>query len=175
MAYSKSGWYLHTLSDALLGVAQTGTPTKIVATQSANLYASLQSNAGTDYTGVLDYHAASPAWANTNEIISSGGGWNVSGGVILNTAAATADVTPTLTITGAGPYALTYTFTSAISVANTTITGAYGMLIYFHDITAAVNKPMLLGLAFGAGYSTVAGVFGVTPSGSGLSALTLTQ
>lgn len=173
-SYSKSGWYLHTLYDGLVGTTETGTPAKIVVTQSANEYISLHSSSGTDYSTELDYHSASPAWVNTNEVVSSGGNWTSSGGVVLNTAAGGSDVTPTLTITGTGPYALTYTWTSALSVTNTTFTGVYGMIIYFHDITASVSKPMLLNICFGSSYNTVSGTFGITPSGSGLSAITLT-
>ena len=173
MAYTHSGWYIHTLLDGLLGVTETGTPTAIKITQDANLYISLHSSSGTDYASELAYGAASPAWVATNEIVSSGGNWTSSGGVVLSTANAGGDVTTTATITGSGPYVLTYSWT-ALSVTNTTFTGVYGMIIYFHDITASVSKPMLLNICFGSSYNTVSGTFGITPSGSGLSAITLT-
>lgn len=176
MAFTKSGWYTQSLFYMMSGTAQTGSPAAILPTgQDATNYISLHSISGTDYTAELATGGATTtiAWVNTNEI--SGTGW-ATGGVQLSVAAAGAtSVTTTFAQGGSGPYYLQYSWTNALSVPSTTLTGIYGAIIYAHGITAPVNKPMLLVLCFGTSYSTVAGTFGITPSGSGLSQLTLTQ
>ena len=65
-------------------------------------------------------------------------------------------------------------WTNPLAVSGTTLTGAGGCIIYAHPLTSP-SIPMVLSLCFGSAYSTVNGVFGITPSGSGLSQLTLTQ
>ena len=98
-----------------------------------------------------------------------------SGGVSLHTAAAAgASVTPTVTLGGSSPYYVQYTWTNPLAVAGTSLTGAGGCIIYAKPLSVP-NIPMVLSLCFGSAYSTVNGVFGITPSGSGLSQLTLTQ
>jgi hypothetical protein len=175
MAYSKSGWYLHTLMDMFTNVTETGTPTHItLAGNSANEKLSLVSNAATDYAAPVAVGNASPAWVSTDEI--TGTGW-VTGGVLLSTAAAVStDVVETCASSGgtASPGLVTYSWTNPLSVASTTLTGIFGFIIYFSNITASVSKPCLLTIYVGTGYNTVAGTFGITPSGSGLSQLTLT-
>lgn len=176
MAYSKSGWYLHTLMDMFTNVTETGTPTKItLAGNSANEKLSLVSSAATDYAAPVAVGSATPAWVNTNEI--TGTGW-ATGGVLLSTAAAgSTDVVETCTSSGGTSSAglITYSWTNPLSVAGTTLTGINGFIIYFSNITASVNKPCLLTIFVGVGYNTVSGTFGITPSGSGLSQFTLTQ
>jgi hypothetical protein len=175
MPFAKSGWYLQSLLYSMNATAMTGTPTAIALTgQDANNKISLHSSAGTDYAAELATGGATAAiaWVNTNEI--TGTGWST-GGVTLSTAASGGTtVTTTFAIGGAGPYYLQYSWTNPLAVANTTLTGVYGSIIYANGITAPVAKPMLLVLCFGASYNTVAGVFGITPSGSGLSQITLT-
>jgi hypothetical protein len=176
MAYSKSGWYLHTLMDMFTNVTETGTPTKVtLAGNSANEKLSLVSNAATDYAAPVAVGNASPAWVSTDEI--TGTGW-ATGGVLLSTAAAGGtDVVETCASSGGTASAglITYSWTNALSVTGTTLTGIYGFIIYFVNISASVSKPCLLTIFVGTGYNTVAGTFGITPSGSGLSQLTLTQ
>jgi len=176
MAYSKSGWYLHTLMDMLTNVTETGTPTKItLAGNSANEKLSLVSSAATDYAAPVAVGNASPAWVNTNEI--TGTGW-ATGGVTLSTAAAgSTDVVETCASSAGTSSAglITYSWTNPLSVASTTLTGIYGFIIYFPSITASISKPCLLTIYVGTGYNTVNGTFGITPSGTGLSQLTLTQ
>jgi hypothetical protein len=174
MAYSKSGWYLHTLMDMFTNVTETGTPTKIVlAGGSANEKLSLVSNAATDYAAPVAVGNASPAWVNTDEI--TGTGW-ATGGVNLSTGG-TSDVIETCVSSGgtASVGLITYSWTNPLSVTGTTLTGIFGFIIYFYNISAAVSKPCLLTIYVGTGYNTVAGTFGITPSGTGLSQLTLTQ
>jgi hypothetical protein len=175
MAYSKSGWFTDTLLAVLTSVSQTGTPSGVISltgsTTDNNTYLSLVSSSATDYSSPVATGSSSPAWANTDEI--TGTGW-ATGGVELGTAASGSSVTTTLTQTGSGPYALTYSWTNPLSVTGTTLTGVYGFITYFKNISAPVSKPELLTIYVGTGYNTVAGTFGITPSGTGLSVLTLT-
>lgn len=176
MTSTKSGWFTATLLAALVNSTQTGTPTHITLSgNDANMYTGLTSSATVDYTAPVNYNAAAPAWVNgTDEIF--GTGW-ATGGVLNSTAAAgSTNLTQTCVQGGSGPYYLQYSWTNALSVPSTTLTGIYGFVIYYHDITAGVsNKPPLLGIYVGTGYNTVSGTLGITPSGSGLSQITLTQ
>lgn len=176
-SWSQSGWYTATLLQSLTGVTQSGNPTLVNLVGSSGsvstyMYLSLLSSAPTAYTTPVAYDDASAAWVNTDEV--TGTNWST-GGVELYTAYAGSDVVPTLTQTGSQPYSLTYSWTNPLSVSSTTIsTAIYGCIIYYHGISAPVSKPCLLALYFGTGYTTVSGTFGITPSGSGLSVLTLT-
>jgi len=150
MPFTKSGWYLQSLLYSMNATAMTGTPAAIALTgQDANNKISLHSSSGTDYATELATGGATAATGSTS-------------------------VTTTFAIGGAGPYYLQYSWTNPLAVASTTLTGVYGCILYANGITAPVAKPMLLLLCFGASYSTVSGVFGITPSGSGLSQITLT-
>jgi hypothetical protein len=172
--WSSSGFYINTMIAALTAAPQSGTPTALNINLSSQQNLSLVNQTATQYTAPVAYGASSPGWTNANEV--TGVGWST-GGVLLSTAAAGGNVTPTSTITGSGPYVLTYSWTSGLSVSTTTLTGIYGCIIYFPNVTVTtglVAKPELLALYFGTGYNTVAGTFGITPSGSGLAALTLT-
>lgn len=176
---TKSGWYTQSLPYALSGTAITGgAATQLLTGQDTQNYLSLIGNGGTDYTAVLNTTAATTniAWAGGSgspnyEIF--GTGW-VTGGVQLSVAAAGGPVTTTIVQTGAGPGLLTYSWTNPLSITGTTLTGMYGFIIYNHSATSPVTKPMILLIYVGTGYNTVAGTFGITPSGSGLSQLTLT-
>jgi hypothetical protein len=176
MAFTKSGWYLQSLLYSMLATAQTGTPAAIALTgQDANNKISLHSSTGTDYTTELATGGTTTAiaWVNTNEV--TGTGWATGGPTLSVAAAGSTSVTTTFAIGGAGPYYLQYSWTNPLAVSGTTLTGVAGCIIYANGITAPVNKPMLLLLCFGGStYSTVSGVFGITPSGSGLSQITLT-
>lgn len=164
-----SGFYLNTLIAGLTAVGQTGTPTAVNIDAYSNQYLSLCLGTTTNYAAPVAYGSATPAWVNTTEC--TGTGW-ASGGVPLTGNGVTG---ASSTITGSGPYVLTYTWAGALSVASTTLSNIYGAIVYFQAISAPVSKPCLLGLYFGStAYNTVAGTFGITPSGSGLAALTLT-
>jgi hypothetical protein len=172
MAYTKSGWYTNSILAPLTAVAQTGTGgwNLTLATWKISLltYASV-----TDGSSPVQFQTTTQAWVNTFE--NTGTGW-VTTGVLLSAAAAgSTSVTPTVTLTGSSPYSVTYSWTNPLSVAGTTLTGAGGCIIYADPLSAPIVKPMILSLCFGAAYSTVSGTFGITPSGSGLSVLTLTQ
>lgn len=174
MTWSQSGWYTETLHDVLTDVTQTGNPNPLTLTGAdAYMYLSLLSSSPTAYTDPVAYGGSAPNWDTTDEV--TGTNWST-GGVQLSTAAGGSSVTTTLTRGGSGPYTLIYSWTNALSVASTTIsTAIYGCIIYFEAVTTSSHaKPNLLALYFGTGYTTVSGTFGITPSGSGLSVLTLT-
>jgi hypothetical protein len=176
MAFTKSGWYTQSLLYTLAQTTMTGSPTTMALTgDDATNYLSLHNSSGTDYSAELAVGGATTttAWVNTNEI-TVGTGYT-SGGWQLSTAANGGSVATALAQFGSGPYGIQYSWTNPLSVPSTTLSGIYGCIIYAHGITAPVSKPMLLVLCFGTAYATVAGTFGITPSGSGLSQLTLTQ
>jgi hypothetical protein len=168
--WSSSGWYTDSLLAALTAVSQTGGTLSLTG-QDSSEYLSLVNQTATQYTAPVAYGSSSPAWVNTNEV--TGTGW-ATGGVQLSTAAAGGSVSDSFTQTGSGPYTLTYTWGSNLSVTGTTLTGVYGFIIYNHAISSPVSKPCILAIYVGTGYNTVAGTFGITPSGTGLSVLTLT-
>jgi hypothetical protein len=173
MAFTKSGWYTQALLYQLLGTAMTGGTLNMTGND-ANNKISLHSSSGNDYAVELATGGATSAiaWVSTNEV--TGTGW-LTGGVTLSTAASgSTSVVTTFAQGGSGPYYLQYSWTNPLAVSGTTLTGVYGSILYSNAITAPVAKPMLLLLCFGAAYSTVSGVFGITPSGSGLSQITLT-
>ena len=171
MAYAKSGWYTNTILAALEATGQTGTGGLNLTLDT--WYVSLLTYASvTDGSSPVQFQTTTQAWVNTFE--NTGTGW-ATGGVQLHVAAAAgASVTPTVTLGGSSPYYVQYSWTNPLAVAGTSLTGAGGCIIYAKPLSVP-NTPMVLSLCFGAAYSTVNGVFGITPSGSGLSQLTLTQ
>jgi hypothetical protein len=171
MAYTKSGWYTNTILAALEATSQTGTGGLNLTLDT--WYVSLLTYASvTDGSSPVQFQTTTQTWVNTFE--NTGTGW-VTTGVSLHTAAAAgASVTPTVTLGGSSPYYVQYSWTNPLAVSGTTLTGAGGCIIYAKPLSVP-NTPMVLSLAFGSAYSTVNGVFGITPSGSGLSQLTLTQ
>src|ERR1039457_6829220 len=172
MAYTKSGWYTNSILAALEATSQTGTGGLNLTLDT--WYVSLLTYASvTDGSSPVQFQTTTQAWVNTFE--NTGTGW-ATGGVQLHVAAASAaSVTPTVTLGGSSPYYVQNSWTNPLAVSGTTLTGAGGCIIYAFPLSAPVSKPMVLSLAFGSAYSTVNGVFGITPSGSGLPQLTLTQ
>ena len=179
MAYTKSGWYTNTILAMLEATSTTGTGGLNLSLDT--WYVSLLTYASvTDGSSPVQFQTTTQLWVSTFECIGgSGGGASPSarptGGVSLHTAAAAgASVTPTVTLGGSSPYYVQYSWTNPLAVAGTSLTGAGGCIIYAKPLSVP-NTPMVLSLCFGSPYSTVNGVFGITPSGSGLSQLTLTQ
>src|ERR1035438_9772416 len=175
MAYTKSGWYTNTILAMLEATATTGTGGLNLSLDT--WYVSLLTYSSvTDGSSPVQFQTTTQSWVATFENIggASRSAWPT-GGVSLHTAAAAAaSVTPTVTLGGASPYYVQYTWTNPLAVSGTTLTGAGGCIVYAQPLSVP-NKPMVLSLCFGSAYSTVNGVFGITPSGSGLSQLTLTQ
>src|ERR1017187_7706138 len=179
MAYAKSGWYTNTILAALDATTQTGTGGLNLSLDT--WYVSLLTYASvTDGSSPVQFQTTTQQWVNTFENIGGTGGgalasaWPTTGIQLHVAAASAASVTPTVTLGGASPYYVQYSWTNPLAVPGTSLTGAGGCIIYAQPLSVP-NKPMVLSLCFGSAYSTVNGVFGITPSGSGLSQLTLTQ
>ena len=182
MAYTKSGWYTNTILAMLEATAQTGTGGLNLTLDT--WYVSLLTYASvTDGSSPVQFQTTTQGWVNTFENIGGSGGgasptaWPTGGIQLHSAATGTSSVTPTVTLGGSSPYYVQYTWTNPLAAPGTSLTGAGGCIIYAFPVTigGTIAKPMVLSLAFGSAYSTVNGVFGITPSGSGLSQLTLTQ
>jgi hypothetical protein len=105
-------------------------------------------------------YAVDPAtWTTSFEV--SGTGW-ASGGINLSVGT----YAPTLTSVPGPPLLLKWTMTNPVSVAGTTLTGAYGAYIYANGLSP---KAKIIGIYFGGtGYSTVAGTFAITWNAAGI-------
>jgi hypothetical protein len=170
MAFTASGIYVHTIQEALRATAITGTGG--LDLRLATFKIALHSNSLTQGTAPINYSATDTTWANTNEV--SGTGW-AAGGVVLNVAAPGAtSVVPTLAEGTAG--SLRYDHTNDIAVSGTTLTNARGCIIYADNITAPtdLDDAMIVAVTFGADYSTVAGIFGIQWSATGIFEIDLT-
>lgn len=170
MAFTASGIYVVTVQEAMKETAITGTGGLDFRLATAKI--ALHSNSLTQGTAPINYSAASPNWANTNEV--SGTGW-AAGGVLLSAAAAGATSTvPTLAEGTAG--SVRYDHTNDVSVAATTLVNARGCIIYLDSITApaALVDAMLVAVTFGADYSTTAGTFAITWSATGIFEIDIT-
>lgn len=100
------------------------------------------------------------AYSATNEV--SGTGW-AAGGVALSAAASGGtSVLPTLTNSSG---TMIYDHTNDVSVANTTLTNARGVMLYA-DALAGDNAIVMVD--FGADFSTVAGTFGIQWAAGGV-------
>jgi hypothetical protein len=107
----------------------------------------------------FDQAAASAIYATTVEV--SGTNWAAGGVAASALGAGATDIVLTLGNTGPGPSVLTYTAQN-VSVATTTLTGAYGGYFYCNPVVNSVAYKMI-GIYFGgSGYSTVAGTFAIT-------------
>jgi hypothetical protein len=97
-------------------------------------------------------------WTNAFEV--TGTGW-ATGGINLSTAT----YAPAITKVPGPPVLLKWAMNS-VSVAGTTLTGAYGAYIYAAGLSPAVK---IIGIWFGGtGYSTVAGTFAITWNAAGI-------
>lgn len=106
------------------------------------------------------------SYAVTNEV--SGTGWPA-GGVALSVAASGGGSTsPTVTESPAG--SLMYDMAD-VAVSGTTLTGARGMKLY---ADALVGNNLIVGIDFGADFSTNNGVFGIQWAATGVIVLDLT-
>jgi hypothetical protein len=174
MAYTKSGWYTNTILAALEATAQTGTGGLNLTLATWKI--SLLTYAGpTDGSSPVQFQTTTQAWVNTNEATSSVSNWPTTGVLLSAAAASSTSVVPTVTLGGSSPYLVQYSWTNPLSVGPVTIASVGGCIIYADPLTSPIVKPMVLSICFGATYAPNAGSFGITPSGSGLSQLTLTQ
>ena len=172
MAFTKSGIYVHTMRELFRGTTLTGGQLNLTL---ATYKIALHNSSCTDGSSPVNFSTATPSWVNTNEV--SGTGW-AAGGILLSAAASGGgSVTPTCDEGTAG--SLRYNWTSALSVANTTLNtggGPYGCIIYADPVTSPADMAdaMLLCICFGAAYPTNNGTFSITPSGTGLFEIDLT-
>lgn len=169
MAFTNSGLYVVTVQEMLKGTSVTGGP--INPATATGWKIALISNSATQGTAPLNFSAASPNWANTNEV--SGTGW-AAGGVTLTTAAAGGTSTaPTLAEGTAG--SLRYDMND-ISVASTTLTAARGCIIYFDNATAPAGliDAMFVAVTFGSDATTSNGTFGIQWAATGVAEIDLT-
>lgn len=151
MAWVNSGLYSASL--ALTLGQGTNAPSWLGTT--TNKFFLTSNSDSTLYAAALG--ATGNIYAATNEV--SGTGW-AAGGVLVSAAAAgSTSLAPTLTVSGTSPVLMVWGMTN-LSVASTTLTGAYGG--YFYQLLASYQYKMI-GIYFGGtGYSTVAGTFAVT-------------
>jgi len=112
--------------------------------------------------------AASAIYSSTNEV--NGTGWAAGGVAVSALGAGATSIAPALTVTGPGPSVAVYS-ASNVAVSGTTLVSAFGGYFYW---AAGGTQYKYLGIWFGgSGYSTTAGTFAITWSGSGIAAITL--
>lgn len=153
MAWTESGLFYTTMRDLL-----KGSLTSVNWLTNTNKI-SLSSNSATP-----DFFGSSLAtWSNTAEV--TGTNW-ATGGIAFSAAGSgSSDILAAFSHTGPGPSTLIYS-ASNVSVATTTITGAFGAYLY-----AAAQSPaaMYLGIWFGGSpVTTVAGTLAITWNASGI-------
>lgn len=154
MAFSASGLYVANWID-ILDATQLAVDLSL-ATHKLALYTNTHTpNFSTD----VGYSA-------TNEV--SGTGW-AAGGVALSAAASGGGSTsPTLTESPTGT--IMYDMAD-VAVSGTTLTNARGVILYA-DALAGDNK--IVGITFGADYSTNAGIFSIAWNAAGVFAIDAT-
>lgn len=169
MAFTKSGLYLHTFHEVLVGTSLTGGPLNLTL---ATYKLALVSSAATDGSSPVNFSTTDSHWVNTNEV--SGTGW-ATGGILLSAlAAGGTSAVPTFAEGTTG--SLRYAHTNNASVATTTLTNAAGCIIYADPITAPADMvdAMIVEVNFGGAYSTVAGTFAITWAATGIFEIDLT-
>lgn len=146
MAWTESGLFYATWRDTLKDVIS-------MSLIDTNNNLSLSSNSETpDYISATD----PSTWTTANEV--TGTNW-ASGGINLSTGSYAPAITQSPSKT------LMYSLGN-VSVASTTLTGAYGCYIYANGLTP---KAKIMGIWFGGtGYSTVAGTFAITWNAAGV-------
>jgi hypothetical protein len=150
MAWSESGLYANCL---MLNVKVPTATTSPPWTLNTNKFF-LTSNSD----GPLYYQAAASAiYAATYEI--SGTNWAAGGVAASALGAGATDIVLATSVASSSPSVLAYTAQN-VSVATTTLTGAYGGYFYW---AAGGTAYKIIGIYFGgSGYSTVAGTFAIT-------------
>jgi hypothetical protein len=169
VAFSNSGLYIVTVQEQMKGTTVTGGP--INPATATGWKIALHSNTLTQGTAPINYSAASPNWANTNEVF--GTGW-AAGGVLL-TAAATGAASTVPILAEGTTGSLRYDMND-ISVAGTSLNLARGCIIYFDAATApaALVDAMFIAVTFGTDATTANGTFGIQWATTGVAELDLT-
>lgn len=154
MAWTASGLYVTNWID-ILDATQLAIDLSLTTHKIA-----LQSNSATPN------FSTDASWTNSNEV--SGTGW-ASGGIALSAAASGGGSTsPTTTESPTGT--LMYDMAD-VAVSGTTLTNARAARIYA-DALAGDN--LIVGINFGADYSTVAGILGIAWASGGVFTIDLT-
>lgn len=158
MAWTESGLCYATIRDGHSNIIALDMHT------AAGLSIALSNNSDTPA-----FQADPATWSTTNEVHDAGT-WP-SGGVSFTTANGGGSLTPTFTVTGTPPTTNLKWALNNVSVANTTLTTAYGCYLYASGLTP---KAILCAVWFGGSpYSTVAGTFAITWSASGVITMAL--
>lgn len=158
MAWSESGLYAGVLYKSLAAPTATSSPNWIVNT---NKFFLTSTSDTPDFTQV----AASAIYASTNEV--SGTGWAAGGIAASGLGAGATDIV--LALNASGSKILSWTAQN-VSVATTTLTGAFGGYFYADALSP---KYKIIGIYFGgSGYSTVAGTFAITWSSNTIATIT---
>lgn len=153
MAFSASGLYVVTFID-VLDATQLAIDLSLASHKIALYSNSLTPNFSSD-----------TAYSATNEV--TGTNW-AAGGVALSAAAAGGTSTsPTVTESPSG--SLMYDM-GDVAVASTTLSSVRGMILY---ADALAGNNLIVGITFGADYSTSAGTFGINWNALGVFAIDL--
>lgn len=154
MAWTVSGLYVPNWIDIL-------DTTQLAVNLNLDTYKiALQSNAATPN------FSTDVSWTNANEV--AGTGWATGGPTLSVAAAGGTSTNPTLTESPTG--SMMYDM-GDISVASTTLTNARAARIYAAPL-GGLN--LIVGINFGADYSTVAGTFAIVWAATGVFAIDLT-
>lgn len=154
MAFSVSGLYVANWID-LLDATQLAIDLSLATHKLALYNNTLTPNFSTD-----------AAYSATNEV--SGTGW-AAGGVALSAAASGGGSTsPTLTESPTG--SIMYDMAD-VAVSGTTLTAARGVILY---ADALVGNNLIVGVTFGADFSTNNGIFGIQWAAAGVFAVDVT-
>jgi len=157
VAWTESGLHAATLNTIL---ANSGATVNWTATTN-KFY--LTSNSETP---AFNEAQGSAIYSATNEV--SGTGWAAGGIAVSALAAGGTSLAPALTVTGPTPSAANWT-ASNVSVATTTLTGAFGGYFY----STAFSNYLIIGIWFGgSSYSTAGGTFAVTWAGGIIASVT---
>lgn len=154
MAITVSGLYVTTWED-ILDATQLAIDLSLTTHKIALLSNAATPNFSTD-----------SGWTNANEV--AGTGWLTGGKTLATAAVGGTSTAPTLTESPTG--SLMYDM-GDINAATTTLTAAHMARIY---ADALAGKNLIVGINFGADYSTVAGTFAITWDALGVFAIDLT-
>jgi hypothetical protein len=166
MPFTASGIYVHTIEQMGRGTTLTGGQLDL---RLGTYKIALHDNTLTQGTAPINYSATTVVWATTGQV--TGTNWPT-GGVTI-----TASTGGAATFGEGTAGSIRYDMND-VSVASTTIAapGAYGCIIYADPITAPADMvdAMIVAIAFGGGYPTNNGTFGITWPATGVFELDLT-
>lgn len=171
MAWTTKGIYVHTIQELFKGTTFTGGWAPLT---SASWKIALLGDTATDGASPVDFSAVDTTWVNTQEV-TGGANWATGGRLLSTAASAGGDTVPTLAEGTTG--SLRYDHTNDVAVSSTTTTApAKGCIIYDDACSSPADlaDAMLVAVNFGATFSTVAGIFGIQWSATGIFEIDLT-